>query len=545
MMKFFIKFLYFNKYNKFFNLLFLLIIIIFSFYLSILKGQYHYDAHHHGVYFSNAKDLFEGKIPYKNIYIQHGILTTIFHSFAYLIFGNVLSITYVTAAAYSLGLLIVFLISNNIIRNNFISLLVCLTLFFFHPYIIFPWSNYIAFPFLMSGILFLIKNSKNFLNYFFSGIFFSLTILIREAFVIPILMIVIVYLFLHFFFLKIKSNNLLIISLYLIIGLALPISFFFIYILYFNLFSYWYDHSIILHKIYVSEHFTHVKYYFGIPNFFFVIFNGIKFLDFKWILFLIYSFFNFFFLLIFFFNNKLLNFIDKKTLFKLVFISFCSFFLILTALHLPDIWRLSTGSIIGIIVIYFFLRKIFNFIFIILVFTLTLLFLFKSESLYKFSNIEHSNFKEFIDKKKQNRIYVNNGIFKGQYWKKDIVIYYDDVKNSLESINKLSCNIKYYKNNTLDVFVTLLTSYLQYQVSPHYTKDAFNEINRNRFDINKKIQEAKDIIIYEIISESNLIYFLPPNGFIVYRKFKVPKEFMFHNSEIPILLILIPSLCIN
>lgn len=53
---------------------------------SIFRGAHHLDPLHWGLMFSNAQDLVNGDLPYKEIFIGHGILTTLTHAFAYYFF---------------------------------------------------------------------------------------------------------------------------------------------------------------------------------------------------------------------------------------------------------------------------------------------------------------------------------------------------------------------------------------------------------------------------------------------------------------------------
>ena len=56
------------------------LIIFFFFIYSILFIRYQYDGHHIGLIYSNSLDFINGKKPYKEIFIQYGILTTIINS---------------------------------------------------------------------------------------------------------------------------------------------------------------------------------------------------------------------------------------------------------------------------------------------------------------------------------------------------------------------------------------------------------------------------------------------------------------------------------
>ena len=76
----------FFEENKF--LLGIFILITFSFLYSLNIYLFVYDGHHHGLVFSNAIDLLEGRKPYSEIWIQYGFLTTLIHSIVILIFGK-------------------------------------------------------------------------------------------------------------------------------------------------------------------------------------------------------------------------------------------------------------------------------------------------------------------------------------------------------------------------------------------------------------------------------------------------------------------------
>ena len=52
------------------------LIISLFFFFSIYSYSYIHDPHHHGLVFSNALDLLNGKRPYDEIFLQYGFLTT-------------------------------------------------------------------------------------------------------------------------------------------------------------------------------------------------------------------------------------------------------------------------------------------------------------------------------------------------------------------------------------------------------------------------------------------------------------------------------------
>ena len=129
---------------------------IFVVLFSIWQGAYNIDPHHWGLMLSNAKDLYEGQTPYQDIFIQYGILTTILQAFAFGISKNMLSIIVITSICYAIGILLIYATALNVLKNKTTALYIFILLVLFHPLAMYPWSNYIAFPFLMYGVLSLI-----------------------------------------------------------------------------------------------------------------------------------------------------------------------------------------------------------------------------------------------------------------------------------------------------------------------------------------------------------------------------------------------------
>ena len=131
---------------------FVALLLGFIVILSIAQGVYTLDPHHWGLMLSNASDLASGKSPYKEIFIQYGILTTVIQSIAFMVGGNLLSIIAITSLCYAIGLWGAYLLSKQILVNINTPLFVIAGLFLLHPLAIYPWANYIACPFLFFGV---------------------------------------------------------------------------------------------------------------------------------------------------------------------------------------------------------------------------------------------------------------------------------------------------------------------------------------------------------------------------------------------------------
>ena len=108
-------------------------------FFSLFQGAYDIDPHHWGLMLSNAKDLFEGHAPYKEIFIQYGILTTILQAAAFGIGKNMLSIIVITSICYSIGILLIYAIALRALQNRTTALYVLILLVLFHPLAMYPW----------------------------------------------------------------------------------------------------------------------------------------------------------------------------------------------------------------------------------------------------------------------------------------------------------------------------------------------------------------------------------------------------------------------
>lgn len=159
-------------------------VCIVSFIFSVIESKLNTDAHHWGLMYANAIDLVRGSIPFKEIFIQYGILTTIIQGFSLVIFGNkAISVGIITGLFYSCSLYISYLLWQKIISKNRASFSTIL-MFLLQGYIVYPWSNYFSYTFLLICLLLLSngrsKNSR-ILVYCVAGIFFALNVLSRQT----------------------------------------------------------------------------------------------------------------------------------------------------------------------------------------------------------------------------------------------------------------------------------------------------------------------------------------------------------------------------
>ena len=492
---------------------------------SIWQGYFNIDPHHWGLMLSNAKDFWEGRLAYQQIFIQYGFLTTAIHAVAYGWFGhNLTSIITITAIAYAIGLLLIYRISLMLTGSLKISIYVLITCYLIHPTVIYPWSNYIAFPFLAYGILMLIKNPQTKEKMFLSGIFFGLAILSREGLAPAIVLLLIFSTLLDIF--QLARNKDRIISLFFLLsGLLLPIVLFSIYLTSEGLWLYWYKLSWLLPKVYMTDFFPQINSFSGLGGLiglFKVIAERSINMDFRWLLLGIMIIANVYIILIMLVRSKRIYItagVQK--------IAVATILLLSSSIHLHEVFRLATGSVVGFVTLFILLAnyKHISCVFLFIVYTIGLPFYFSIPSIEAIVKANHVKSPLFFD---------------GQIWQDDAKKYYQQIDSDLKHLKNSFCNIGFHYNYTMDAFLQVLSPYEQYQIAPFVTVTSMNNL-RSDLDFNKKISLANDIILFQIISENEFVHFKPNNNFVIYNHYPIPSEsFMPSKSR---LLILIPKVC--
>jgi len=152
-----------------------------SIVLSFLESRVNTDAHHWGLMYANAADLHAGLLPYRQIFIQYGILTTLLQSLSLGLFGNCLvSIGIMTGIFYAANIFFCFCLWKKFM-SHWLAALSALIMFLVHGYIIYPWSNYFSYTFFLIALLFLLSPHCQRKGYFVAGLFLGLSFLARQS----------------------------------------------------------------------------------------------------------------------------------------------------------------------------------------------------------------------------------------------------------------------------------------------------------------------------------------------------------------------------
>lgn len=489
------------EYNFFLKkkyIFFALLLILSASLFSIFFYQYVYDGHHHGLMFSNAVDLIDLKKPYKEIFIQYGLLTTIIHAISLQIFGKfIFSLHLVTTIFYAFSLFFIFLIIKKITNEKY-ALMAIFAVVANHAIPALPWSNYIAFFFITLGILFFVY--KNIYSYYLTGFFLGLSVLSRQEYFIPIFFTLIIYGLAYFIFERSMNKTK---NIYkLLLGFLFPLIIFFTYLFYANLIESWSDYLLLPSMYLENNNSSIILYLFNFIDFFLskALFNFIN--EPQYLLILMILFSNTFLLI------KLLIAKNLDYLFIVILsLTLCSIGISM------ELFRLYTSVSLGIIG------------FIYLIFNLKsveikkfLSFLIVSTSLFSFffyPTGNNDNFRTVVITKQI--INLKPTVFKFQKW----LPYRVNALNEIADIHTNilnSCNIQFADNLTFDNYFVNLLELNRVKLIPSVKKSSrFSKLDvyfNNNFvtRINNLIQKENIILL---ISEDNYTF---PGGRIKFNE---------------------------
>ena len=475
------------------NLYYLNYLLIFSFFLfSIYVIRYQYDGHHIGLIYSNALDLINGKLPYKEIFIQYGFLTTLIHSIILLLFDNkVFFISLFNIIFYSSSIFLISKTVNNLVSKNY-SIIATIIILFNHPIPWLPWSNYLSFFFISISLFLLSKNNRYF---FLISFFLSLAILSRQDFFIPI-----VFSFLIFCIYYLINNKKIIFKNFfeIISGFFIPMIIFLLYLIDNNIFQYWLKYLVIpkyylnIYEISLIDLINKYVIFFSFEAFF----NFIYFPQY-FIISIILIFNTILIFLIIFKKIKIPNHIFIIVLFSCLF----------SALGLKiELFRLYTSVIFGLIPLLYFFNKITNKD---LKKNLNLLIILPS--IFSFIFFPMGNNEQF---KKINFNNNNEKIISNKF------DYYIWPKLKINSINILSdllnkCDVKYIDNLTFDTLLSTVGNFDRIRLLPYQTDqgknsefhsyiDSIKNVDFNFIELINKQIKLENIIL--LINENNDIY---------------------------------------
>jgi hypothetical protein len=499
------------------------VIIIIFFFNSLLLNRNIYNNHVNLIYIT-ASDFINSKILYKEIYVKYGIGEIVVNALGLYLFGNnIFSLFLLTNLFYFFSIFVILLICLKLQFTYIENLFIILFLINIHPSPNWaPWPNYLSFLPIVISIYFLCDYNKK--KYFFSGLSVSLACLIRETILLSALNIL--FLVTLLFFLT-NRNKFYLIKFY-ILGFLLPLAIFVTYMFLSSNYLIWQQ---LIFPSYKFETLSNLGYFID-PNasdlkklkiivlgpfreITLQFLRSVQYFSISWILILaaylscLYCFFK--------------NIIRRE--FNLyIIISIYSLSLILQNLHLMDVMRVSTGSIVGLIVLNEEIKKIVkNKIFIYTI--ILLLLLINSKEFYK-SSVKNAinNFSELIVKKSNSNInYDQFSQFKNMNYDQSIHKFYKDFQKNCQKIKKEN-GIEYSINRTenwdFDYYCGT-KPHAYFPISP-ILRPYFLEIYNNSNLVNKKnIQSNKNTVIFYNSDVKNINDYKTLYSYDIYKNLKI------------------------
>lgn len=445
---------------------------IISIGLSIIESIFNTEANHWGLMYANAADLNRGLIPYKEIFIQYGFLTTFIQSLSLNIFGNtVVSVGIITGIFYAANIYLSYCLWRKIL-NRWSSALSSVVMFSVHSYIIFPWSNFFSYTFLLISLLFLTASPQRRNRYLLSGFFLALSFLARQS------LFIIAPIYLYFLLIYISSEqdkqkvHLKNIAMFHV-GMLGVIGAFLLYLIRESAFGDWINQSLVIGKFYRDLGLLSPRN----------IFSFLKVIIFPFsrdVRVQLYSlvFFNAIIIFIIFLRTSLLRKIKgfqeqvQEGNNLLFLFSSVILFGYLHALHFYNLWRLQSSSSLGFGLLIFSLGKLSNrfekWERLVLSVPCICLFIYLISTPVFFVSFSWNRHLPHLLVSHQLKQPENIEMLQNKLYDEKTRIYYQTLAKTISSYD---CKLDYLVNFTMNSYVPLLSkSFKRVQRSPFYNE---------------------------------------------------------------------------
>ncbi len=191
--------------------------------------------------------------------------------------------------------------------------------------------------------------------------------------------------------------------------------------------------------------------------------------------------------------------------------------LLSSSLHLSEIFRIATGSIVGVIVLlaYFDNKGIAKPAFILL-------------AVWLFSTAIYGNrgnyFLPSIDALTHSERVTEPLILRGQRWPKDAVEYYRNVSEALEKLRHSSCGAKYIINETQDAIITAMSPLKVLQTAPFAVNLSVRKLRPDDEILLQKTPQDEIIFLQSAPRSVDYSTIKPPQQKQLLAHFLIPKQ---------------------
>lgn len=493
----------FIKKNLFY--IFLSVISFISFLVSFYQLNLQYDGHHHGLAFSITEDFLNNKIPYKDFLPNYGFFYILLNSFFIKIFsGSISGIYFLSSISKALGILIIGLLVSNLL-NKRIALICIFLIFLIHPFVDTPWPDYLFLTLVITSF-YLILVFKNNYSYFFSGVLYSCASLTKDNFIIILFLSLLIFqlIFFYYKFYKKKKEIINFLNRFWLLGFFLPLFAFGTFLLANNIF------------LDFLNHFNYgklaIKYYCisdvdntilrtidcGFISFFQLIKKSIylMFSEPYWLFFLTIIIFNIFFVIknFIFCNYAELN----SNFFILICLSVLSLLLFSNTLYFHTIQRFYTGTLLGIIPIFYAINNIKSPENKFIILSILVIFLINGFQLGRTSNNPiYPTYTNKIKDTSENFTFLRDKKLRSVEW-----LQLSEIKE-ISNLTKKNCTeIKYATNLTNDVFARVILqenfrmlNFVQFGPRNKFIEETYKIWDKNFLDNLKELIQDQNILI--------------------------------------------------
>ena len=218
-------------------------------------------------------------------------------------------------------------------------------------------------------------------------------------------------------------------------------------------------------------------------------------------------------------------------------ITFACLVLLSSSLHLAEIFRIATGSAVGLISLFALLEannnKRVKTFFIFFALWLGLTATYGNRGNYFFPNWGVVTNAQLV---------TRPVVLYGQRWSPATLDYYENVQSTLETLQKLPCSIQYQVNNTRDSLLKVISPIPQLQIAPF---ESISQVAALRSDLYSRdaIYDGVRFVVFNSVDKNHYELTSAPSNFLLYKHFPIPEQyFMPHQQE---LLIYLSKVCVK
>lgn len=492
---------------------------LFVVVLSVVLGAFTLDPHHWGLMTSNAVDIARGRVPYKEIFIGYGFLTAFIGYLFFEIGKNIASIIFGVSLLYALGLVGIYFLTLHFSKRRQVALYSFLTAFLIHPLAIYPWSNYVAFPFITFGCLGVVKGKNDWRIGFLGGMFFGLAVLAREGLFLALVPSLVALIPIQLW--CSPNRSIAIRRLSPLAGFVLTLGLFAFYLWLGELTDYWWQTAIELPKLYTLIFFDDgpitaiwalLKYLLHARQAFFalIILCALA----CWV-------------------QALVRWRKHPGDADLLFIALTTGLLLSSSLHLNEIFRLATSVTVGVGLIFIVADRV----------RLAGVLFAVSALALVVGAFGRDNGDYFLPSRGQIEATTTSdriGLFVGQHWSQDVFDYYDWYVDAMRVLQTRACGVRYLRNETRDAFLEALAPFIQYQLMPFGTGmfevplDEMGRRLRPDYDFGERLV-ARDILVVAVQKAATVEERAAPDGYRIFARRVTPKSVFLPDGLVTVL----------